>query len=308
MRNNFSLGDVEAFVAVADHLNYRAAAQSLNISPSALTRRVQKLEDTLNTKLLMRSTREVKLTLSGMEIYARSQELINEISELLDAGQVGRQVPRKITIAATYSHSQTFIPYAAKAFSEKFPNVSIQIMTPRPTEVLDLVRHGVADFGITDMGFKEPTLEFFPIFDERVVLAVPLNHAFAGRDKVSWHEVANERFIAVTKSAPLRVLLDFELARAHANISTFHEVGNIHSALSCVAVGLGVTAATEFAAKLPGYSIATVPLVAPDIVCCRALIRPRDKSMRPTAKAFWELLTSEPNEFRDNISHLYHHP
>lgn len=298
MRNNFSLGDLEAFVAVGHHLNFRTAARSLNISPSALTRRIQKLETTLDTRLLVRTTRGVRLTISGMQIYARSQELMADLGELLDASQAGRRFLHKITIACTYSISQTLVPVAIKRFSQAFPNVFVEVLTPGPTEVLDHVRRGVADFGITDMGLKDPSLEFQPLFEELVVLAAPTTHRFSTRREVRWVEITKEPFVAVTKRSPLRVLLDFELSKARINISICHEVGNIHSALKCVAVGLGVTAATELSVSTAAASVVAVPLASPEISCSRALIRPRDKFMRPAVNAFWHLLSEELDDIK----------
>ena len=68
MRKNISVGDVEAFVTVASHLNFRTAAEALSISASALSRRLQKLEGALDAQLLARTTREVKLTVAGMQV------------------------------------------------------------------------------------------------------------------------------------------------------------------------------------------------------------------------------------------------
>ncbi len=293
MKHNFSMLDLEAFVAVGSHLNYRAAAQSLNISPSVLSRRVKKLERTLNTQLLIRTTRDVKLTIPGKEIYARAQLILADVEELLDSGKDSNQYATSVTIGCTNLYTPKFMPESVRRFSRVFPNIPVQVITPGVTGILDAVRGGTADFGVGDMGLEEPSLEFVPTFFDRVVLAVPADHPFVGRDRVEWSEISEERFISVSKGAPLRAMLDFELAKSGSKISIFHEVGNSFTALSFVTSGLGITAVTELAARSFSRPIATIPLVSPEVVCSRALIRARGRFMRPAAEAFWELLTVE---------------
>lgn len=290
MRNNISMSDLEAFVAVADNLSFRAAASALNLSPSALSRRIQKLETTLNTQLLERSTREVRLTIPGLQIYGRAQELTESIEELLDASNENARYARRVVVACNYSHSQTFIPPAMKQFTEEHPKVFVEVRSPRADDALELVRRGLADFAISDMGLQDAYLEFVPFCDERVVLATHHNHPLAGEAHISWGEVIDEKYIGITRTSPIRVLLDFELARARVNLTTDCEVGNLHSALSCVVAGVGVTASPEITASAFSSLISLVPLTNPSIVVSRGLVRLKDRALRTSAQALWDCI------------------
>ena len=64
-----SIGLLETFLVVAEELNFRRAANRLNLDQSALTRRIQKLEDAIGTRLLTRNTHEVRLTEAGRYFY-----------------------------------------------------------------------------------------------------------------------------------------------------------------------------------------------------------------------------------------------
>lgn len=293
MRSNFSVGDVEAFVAVANHLSFRAAAETLNISASALSRRIRKLETRLGTQLLVRTTREVKMTPAGTQICLRAQDVLADVETLLTVGgKRGRYVPH-VTIACTNSHAQVVMPGAVARFGEEFPDTPVHVLGLSAAEILQAVRRGEADFGIADLGLQESGLDFHPIFTERIVLAVPRNHRLAVNREVKWDQLSKERFIAVWKGAPIRVLMDFELAKARKSVSIFHEVRNQHTALGFVAAGLGVSAATELAVTTFSRDLRGVPLVAPAIQCPRALVRARGRIMRPGARAFWEVLRAQ---------------
>ena len=302
MKHNFSMLDLEAFIAVGNLLNYRAAAELLNISPSSLSRRIKKLENTLSTQLLVRTTRDVKLTISGMEIHSRAQMILADIEELFGSGQKENKYGTSVTVACTNLYTQMFMPEAIRRFSKNFPHIPVHVITPGANEILNAVRSGAADFGIGDMGLNDPSMEFKPTFIDRVVLAVPTDHHFVGRKEIDWDDIANEQYISVSKGTLLRVLLDFELAKTHTKISIFHEVSNSFTALSYVATGLGVTAVTELAAKSFTRPIYTIPLCDPEISCSRALIRARGRFMRPATEKLWELLSTEWDEIITSMS------
>jgi DNA-binding transcriptional LysR family regulator len=72
-RITFHLAEIVAFVAVAEKLNFRAAAETLFVSQPALSRRIAKLEQAVGTRLLERTTQRVCLTEAGLGVTGRRQ-------------------------------------------------------------------------------------------------------------------------------------------------------------------------------------------------------------------------------------------
>ncbi len=85
-----SLSDIEAFVRVADTLNFTRAANDLHVTPTAVSKAVARLEDEINAKLFIRTTRQVQLTAEGELFRARCLAAFAEIS----AGLSGIEVLR----------------------------------------------------------------------------------------------------------------------------------------------------------------------------------------------------------------------
>jgi DNA-binding transcriptional LysR family regulator len=77
--NNSTFGGVEAFVAVAETLAFRAAAERLGVTPAAVSRSVQRLEDRLGVRLFERTTRRVRLTREGERFAARCREAVAQL-------------------------------------------------------------------------------------------------------------------------------------------------------------------------------------------------------------------------------------
>ena len=68
-----NLADLTAFIAVADHLSFRAAASQLGVTPSALSHSMRQLEERLGVRLLNRTTRSVSVTDAGLRLLEQAQ-------------------------------------------------------------------------------------------------------------------------------------------------------------------------------------------------------------------------------------------
>src|SRR5580693_210141 len=88
-----SLADLSAFVAVADHLSFRAAAAQLGVTPSALSHSMRQLEERLGVRLLNRSTRSVSATDAGLRLLERLRPAMSQIADALEGVNQERQRP-----------------------------------------------------------------------------------------------------------------------------------------------------------------------------------------------------------------------
>src|ERR1700690_2897053 len=79
-----SLADLTAFVAVADHLSFRAAASHLGVTPSAVSHSMRQLEERLGLRLLHRTTRSVSVTDAGSRLLERLRPAIEQIAGALE--------------------------------------------------------------------------------------------------------------------------------------------------------------------------------------------------------------------------------
>src|ERR1700680_3124070 len=78
------LADLSAFVSVADHLAFRAAASQLGVTPSALSHSMRQLEDRLGVRLLNRTTRSVSVTDAGQRLLEQLGPALGDISDALE--------------------------------------------------------------------------------------------------------------------------------------------------------------------------------------------------------------------------------
>lgn len=247
MRINLETQDIEAFAAVASVLNYKAAAARLNMSPSALSRRVQKLEDQLGVRLFDRTTRQVRLTLGGKQLLQRATGILDNLDEAVLALR-GEAAPRvtAVSIGAVPSIAHLLLPAALREFHASYPGARVAVRDMTTENVLQGVSAGELAFGITSFVQHDPELEFRQLLRGRIVLAIPNDHAFARHTRLRWSDLEGQDVISTWKGAGIRMVMDVDLARTRDRLSPLFEVQQMYTALRFVEEGLGIAPTPDF--------------------------------------------------------------
>jgi DNA-binding transcriptional LysR family regulator len=306
MRINFDFGDLEAFVAVSETGSFKRAADDLNISQSALSRRIQKLEEALGQPLIERTTRSMRLTMAAKAFRDRAVAILGDADEAVraigdDAGKFEYQRAQIVTVATVPTATQNILPRVIQAFAATNPHARIRISDLSANDVWDAVASGDADFGINFMGGQEPGLEFRGLSDDPFVLAVHRSDPLAGLSEIRWRDVDDSRFIAVWKGSGNRTLIDQALARSGRSMGWFCEVRHLPTALGFVETGLGITALPMSLMPARDHpTVAAVPLIEPTISRVLGTVKRQGFRMSATAESFHQLIIERWSEMRPN--------
>ena len=285
MRINFELSELQAFVAVAEKLNFRAAAEALFISQPALSRRIDKLEQSLQVRLLDRTTRRVSLTGAGEQFMAQARDALATLEGAVTGlHDRARRRAGLVTLACIPSLANHLLPGVLLTFAQAYPDTRIRVIDESAPVVLRSVVDGIADFGLNFLGAQDPSIEFRTICREKYLLALHPGHRWAGRDSIAWPELADERFISVSTASGNRMLIDNAMAQVSVRPSVLYEANHIEAALAMVEAGLGVAAIPQFAlANRSPAQIATVSLVRPAIGRTLGLVLRKGHRAHPAA-------------------------
>src|SRR5438874_950275 len=170
MNMNFDLGDLRAFIAVAELASFRAAAETIHLSQPALSRRIDKLEDALGVRLFDRDTRNVELTAVGRDFARKSRSLLDDLDTiLLGMRDVAANRWGQVTLACIPSTVHYFLPAVLQQYHGRFPRIRVHIIDESANEVLAAVAHGEAELGLNMTGSDEPTIEFEPLLSVPIV-------------------------------------------------------------------------------------------------------------------------------------------
>jgi DNA-binding transcriptional LysR family regulator len=235
MRINFEVLDLRAFLAVVELEGFHKAAEALNISQPALSRRIQKLEAAVGAALLERTTRRVAPTAVGREVIPLVKRMLDEFeTSLFSIRELGQRQSVVVTIACIPTAAFYFLPGVVKRFNEQYPQIRFRILDLSANDGLESVARGEVEFGINLMGASDPNLIFTPLVEDHFVLACRRDHPLASSEPIRWSELSDHRLITVGRSSGNRTLLDTALARSNLRLQWFYEVTHLSTSLGLV--------------------------------------------------------------------------
>lgn len=292
---NFDLADLRAFLAVADLGSFRAASEMLHLSQSALSRRVDKLEDALGVDLFTRTTRKVELTTVGRAFVHRARNVLNEVeSSLLGIQDLAERLSGEVTLACVPSAVGHFLPSVFDQYHRQYPRIRIRVLDEASSDVLLAVTRGNADFGVTYIGTQEADIEFMPLIEEAFVLACPSTHLFAKRKSVAWSELVEHNYIALAQGSGNRFLIDQALAHSPSRPRWFCEVNHVPALVSLVVAGIGIGVVPRMALPPESHDgLSAVPLIEPRVSRTLGLISRRGRPLPAAAQLLYDMLVAK---------------
>jgi DNA-binding transcriptional LysR family regulator len=296
-RMNFDLADLRGFLAVADFGSFKAASDALHLSQSALSRRIDKLEDALGVALFARTTRKVELTTVGRSFVPKARNVLNELdSALLGISDVAERISGAVTIACVPSAVAYFLPSVVREYHRRYPGIRLRVIDESSADILLNVTRGEADFGLTYIGAQEADIDFQPVVEDPFVVACPKDHPLASRRKIKWDELGQHDYITLAQGSGNRLLIDQALVKSSARPRWFCEVHHVPALVSLVEAGAGLGVVPRLAMPRRGHpTLVSIPLYQPEVTRTLGLIKRRGRALGAAAQLFHDLLVRQIN-------------
>jgi molybdate transport repressor ModE-like protein len=261
---------LEVLREVARLGSFNRAAAELRLTPSAVSQQISALERALGTAVVHRSTRGVELTAAG-RILAEAGDAI--AAELAYAEhQIGRLAGARtehLTVATFTSGGQRLLPAALTRFAAERPGVELTVLENDPEDSLPLVRAGAADLALA-YHFDGPPpvragdrsgLVWTPLLDDPMWIVLPVGHRLAERDRLSFADLAGERWVNGCLS--MGEILEHYAALSGFAIRTACSGTDYVFAQSLIRAGVGIGLVPQVALTADQGGLVTVPLQPP---------------------------------------------
>ncbi len=123
------LPDMAVFARVVDAGNFSVAARQLGSTPSTVSRQIRRLEEALATRLLERSTRKVRVTESGAQVYRYCRDVVSAASEAVDAaGHLAARPQGRVSLSAPTAFAKTVIHPLVPGFLRTYAEIDLQLL------------------------------------------------------------------------------------------------------------------------------------------------------------------------------------
>ena len=185
---------LRSFVAVADCGSFTQAAAQLYTSQPTVSAHIRQLEEELQQRLFLRTTKSLSITPHGRELYDYAVQVLSLQDRLLAGWRQGEHV---VSLGVSTIPSAYLLPSLLARFSVLHPDVSFDIHQSDSSGVLRALRTGRFDLGLTGMAAPDEDLVFTPFYQDAMVLIAPNTPEFSAA------KAQNMPLAALLQSHPL---------------------------------------------------------------------------------------------------------
>src|SRR6266498_3482703 len=229
---------LQAFVEVVRRGSVTRAAHSLYVTQPALTARLNALERTVGTPLLVRRRGGVRLTEAGRAFLPFAERALQAVADgrtvltELERGAAGHVAICASPVVSTYA-----LPTILKRFSETNPGVQVAVRTGHSEEMIEVVKRDEVAVGLL-RAFNDNDVEQFTLYEDELVLVVHAAHPCG--DVVRLADLADEHFVLFDRASSYHELTNAMFLEAGIAPRSVMELDNVDSAKKMVALGLGI--------------------------------------------------------------------
>ncbi|WP_256573224.1 LysR family transcriptional regulator [Pseudomonas sp. NFACC14] len=282
-----------AFARTASLGSYSAAARDLSVSPSAVSKSVQRLEEHFGLRLFSRTTRALVLTPEGRELYERALRVIREVEQIEQAAVAARGEPSgTLKVTAPLPIGVNILAPALPAFRERYPELTVDLRLG--DQFADIIEQGI-DVAIRVGNLADSRLVSRPLGPHRIcTFASPAYLARKGMprsiDDLVNHDCVNFRYQSTGQALRWPFQVGERVVEITPNASMIIDVSDAVAVVLAAGAGIGISPTYVAAPYVQrGELVPVFPEFAVDRFTITALW-PESRRGSPNVKAFLEFL------------------
>ena len=237
--------------AVAESLHFGQAAARLRIAQPSLSHQIKRLEDEVQTSLLMRTNRRVELT--GRLFLQEAREVIARADHAtMMTRRIGSANAGRLRVGIGYCSDQADIAALLGAFHDQHQDIQVEARTMSVASQLAALLDGQLDVGFVRPPVSDAALNSEVVISEPLIVALPLKHRLVARPHLRLSALAKEPFILPPRDAVPRFHDAVLKACREAGFvpNAPHSADHPHFVLGLVAIGAGVALVPAAASKI----------------------------------------------------------
>lgn len=235
-------------VAAADYGSFRRAAEALLIRQSKLSRCVRQLEERIGMIIFDRSSGGARATQAGRDFLRTARAILEQMDTLLaSAHSTGRGEAGRVAIGFYTSLSAGNLRATLVDYAKRFPQIEVGMMERSRTRLATALRNGAIDLAIVTGGTPLIGSKMIPLWNERVLLALPEGHRLAESETIFWTDLKGETLL-VSRHDPgpeIQELLLTKLTSPEHRPKAVCQTASWGNVNSLVGAGFGVSLVTE---------------------------------------------------------------
>ncbi len=254
---------IKNFLVLCDTLNFRKAAEQINIVQPALSRQIQLLENEIGAMLFNRSTGTVTLTEAGIFFQKEAQRILQDLNKtIIRTAQVHKGEAGEVRITHSSSAMNTVVPSFLVSVKHKWPDLKTIAQETSNYQQIEMLLARKTDLGVAPNIVLPPEVSSKILYRENFVLILPGNHPLSKKKLNDLSVLKNETFILPQFStgvgyveAILQICHSFGFKPKVA-----HESAHSMGVLRLVEAGLGISIEPLSSVRGANMDIKTIEL------------------------------------------------
>lgn len=238
-----TLNQIRAFIMVAQHGGFTAAARVLGMSHTTLNSQIQMIEREYGAELFHRRGRRVELSALGLEMLPLARRMVSLEGDMRlmldDSGKLQRGA-LKVGAVGPYHVTEMI-----EAYHAVYPRISLSITLGNSEVVLDDLDKYVCDVGVVASRYPEDRYYMQPYARYPVIAFVRVDHPFAHRESIALQELSAQPLLMREPGSTTRKALEDALRQHDVSVEVAMEIGSREALREAVVRGLGVGTVSE---------------------------------------------------------------
>lgn len=250
MHNPLDSRQLANFCEIANVRSIRKAAKNLNLTTSAVSHSLKRLEEDLGCKLFDRDTRKINLTYAGQRLHALANELMGSLTQARYlVNQWGEVHQKTIRIGASPVACQHILPMALRELKESFPGMNIQILSGTSYQLAEYVEDGKVDLAIYPSNQTSEKRHKIQIGCDTLEFIVNPMHPWAQRGRADLSEIEAQRVIVTESQSYTFDLISTYFRSYQQSLTPFIEISNEEVIKRLVELDIGIGILPDWAIK-----------------------------------------------------------
>jgi DNA-binding transcriptional LysR family regulator len=207
------LRELRYFVILAEERHFGRAAERLYVAQSGLSKTIRRAEGELGVALFARTRRHVELTTAGTTLLAHARDVMGAFENVERTAAAARGgTVGTLSLATSPVARYNIVAPILQRFTASSPDVQLNRREQLAAELVEDVRTGVVDIGISFCTPGRGGLLYEPLRDVGLRVLVASSHPLANRDRVGLQELRGEHFLMSAPGALARYARAFKAA------------------------------------------------------------------------------------------------
>ncbi len=284
--------ELKVFLTTAEQLHFGRASQSCNLSPSALTRTIQRLEEELGEVLFLRDNRTVQLSPAGEKFAAYVRQALLDFQNLQNSLAGEQLFSGSFSLYASITAVYSLLPDLLETYREKYPDVQLELRTGAAEKAVLQVETGEIDIAVAALPDRRRRgIEFLPIFTTPLIFIAGKSLAAALPDERNDILDLSRIPLVLPQAGLSRRRLDKWLKQQGISPQVSTEVSGNEALIAMVHLGCGVGIVPQLVLERSPFAHDIVVLDhAPQLEAyVVGLCSSKRNLQKPPVKAFWQL-------------------